>query len=129
MIDFGTASLLTAMMDAFGRPAGEIAAAFSGRRDELVRLLTRLFRDPEFHGDYLDAVMAEVAVRGGEFQTRLWSCPGYDIPADTIVATGFVTLSVEVLVDLAISAEALGAIEELLHGDDAEARPMYSALI
>src|SRR5579883_1332756 len=119
----GTASarqflpLLNELYDAFAAsPSGEPVIP-PGRREAVVDLLTRVMTDRLLFTAYTELLESERSRRG--LLTRLLSRTGPDIPEKAIIETGFVHLSDAVLADLALSPEALGALDELLYGEDA----------
>lgn len=119
VIDQLTEELVAALFDAFEQ-AGVLAVP-AGRRVAVVELLTRVMTDPHLFAAYTEWLEVERDRRGLTSRMHALDCP--DIPEDRIVAEGFVNLSDDVLADLALSPEALYALEDGFYGVESEVEP------
>lgn len=117
-------ALAAEMLDLFERsPEAKLLRVPAGRRDEVVTLLTRVMTRPEFFGQYVGGLRAEIGRRPKAFVQRLLTYGSPDIPDDQITATGFVGLPDEVLADLATSPAALDAMKVGLYDDPSDGHP------
>ena len=106
--------LLASLFEAF--EATGAATVPAGRSPaEIAALLTRAMRDPYFFMEYREALAVERKRRG--LERRLLSAPSLDIPEQEILRDGFANLPGNVLADLALSPEALEALEHTFYGE------------
>ncbi len=84
------------------------------RRAEVVELLSRLMARPDLLLAYTAALEAERERRGEAVEVRLLSMAALNIEDERIARDGFAGLSDDQLADLAISPEAVEALNEFL---------------
>jgi hypothetical protein len=103
-------SLLDAMFSLYASTGR--AGIPAGRREEVVRLLTRAVAHPALLDCYIAELRARRVRTGPETELKLLNAPRTDIPWERIREHGFADLPDDVLADLATSPEALAALEE-----------------
>ena len=91
-----------------------------GRREEVVRLLTRVVTEPDVYDAYTAALRAGRERLGPEGKRELLTASGPEVPWERIRAEGFAGLSDDVLADLATSPEALQVLDESQFGGEGE---------
>jgi hypothetical protein len=113
-------ALAVTMVEAYVQGGKAKPVLPEGRRDEVVSVLTFLMAAPDGLEAYVAALDAERRRRGPEVELRLLGMAGLDIPDSQIAAEGFAGLDDDHLADIALSPEAICALQEYLDEPETE---------
>ncbi|MFO0849970.1 MAG: hypothetical protein U0871_15650 [Gemmataceae bacterium] len=115
VIDQSTQMLIWALFNAFENSPTDKPMLPAGAAGRVTAMLTRTMTDPQFGSAYVAALRAERKLRGREVTLRLLRLPCADVSETRVLAEGFAHLSDDVLADLALSAEMLEGLLNVLY--------------
>jgi hypothetical protein len=115
--------LIAVLLDAFEGSGTGMPTMPAGKRNDTIAFLTRMMTDQAFFTTHMQLIRTERERHGAAFKRKLLSHGGYDIPDKQIIREGFSGLSDELLADLAISPEALEALEDVFYGGELDTTP------
>ncbi len=110
--------LIVAVVAAFVAIGRTKAVLPEGRRNDVVDLLMFLMFDRDARSTYCEYLRAEQETQG--VRAVLIRRAGLDIPADVIASEGFARVSDDHLADIALSPEAVEAIEDHLDNEETD---------
>lgn len=117
------APTMMALFDAFEQSPTGRPVLPAGTASDVIRLLTRAMTDADFCAAYAAALRAERDRRGHAMWQRLIELPAVDVSEARVVAEGFAGLRDDVLADLALSAETIEGLLEVLYDPNSTTPP------